>query len=59
MTYAERIKGELMEGIGVTDTLKQVVISGDGNINRFYDVASKYDGRFDSEYTDSTKWSRD
>ena len=40
MTYAERINGELMEGIGVTDTLKQVVISGDGNINRFYDVAS-------------------
>jgi flagellar basal body-associated protein FliL len=25
MTYAERINGELMEGIGVTDTLKQVV----------------------------------
>ena len=39
MTYAERIKGELMEGIGVTDTLKQVVISGDGNINKFYDIA--------------------
>ena len=37
MTYAERINGELMEGIGVTDTLKQVVISGDGNINGFYD----------------------
>ena len=33
MTYTERIYGELMEGIGVTDTLKQVVISGDGNIN--------------------------
>lgn len=40
MTYTERINGELMEGIGVTDTLKQVVISGDGNINRFYDVAA-------------------
>ena len=40
MTYAERIYGELMEGIGVSDTLKQVVISGDGNINRFYDVAA-------------------
>ena len=40
MTYAEHIYGELMEGIGVTDTLKQVVISGDGNINRFYDVAA-------------------
>ena len=40
MTYAERINGELMEGIGVTDSLKQVVISGDGNINRFYDVAA-------------------
>ena len=40
MTYAERINGELIEGIGVTDTLKQVVISDDGNINRFYDVAA-------------------
>lgn len=40
MTYAERIKGELMEGIGFTDTLKQVVISDDGNINGFYDVAA-------------------
>ena len=39
MTYAEHIYGELMEGIGVTDTLKQVVISGDGNINKFYDIA--------------------
>ena len=41
MTYAERINGELMEGIGVTNTLKQVVISGDGNINKFYDIAAK------------------
>ena len=41
MTYTERIYGELMEGIGVTDTLKQVVISGDGNINKFYDIAAK------------------
>ena len=40
MTYAERINGELMEGIGVTDTIKQAVISGDGNINGFYDVAA-------------------
>lgn len=40
MTYAERIKGELMEGIGFTDTLKQVVISDDGNINGFYDAAA-------------------
>ena len=40
MTYAGHIYGELMDGIGVTDTLKQVVISGDGNINKFYDVAA-------------------
>lgn len=40
MTYTERINGELMEGIGVTDTLKQVVISGNGNINKFYDIAA-------------------
>ena len=40
MTYTERINGELLEGIGVTDTLKQVVINGDGNINKFYDIAA-------------------
>lgn len=40
MTYTERIYGELMEGIGVTDSLKQVVISGNGNINKFYDIAA-------------------
>ena len=40
MTYTERINGELMEGIGVTDTLEQVVISGNGNINKFYDIAA-------------------
>lgn len=40
MTYAERIKGELMDGIGVTDTLKQVVISNDGSINSFNGVAA-------------------
>ena len=40
MTYTERINGELMEEIGVTDTLEQVVISGNGNINKFYDIAA-------------------
>lgn len=33
-------KWRAYRGIGVTDTLKQVVISDDGNINRFYDVAA-------------------
>ena len=40
MTYAERIHGELMKGIGVTETLKQIVINDDGNINRFNDIAA-------------------
>ena len=33
-------KGRAYGGNKVTDTLKQVVISNDGNINRFYDVAA-------------------
>ena len=40
MTYAERINGELMKGIGFTETLKQIVINDDGNINSFNDVAA-------------------
>ena len=40
MTYAERIHGELMKGIGVTETLKQIVINDDGNINRFNNIAA-------------------
>ena len=30
MTYAERMKTEVMGGIGITDTLEQILISEDG-----------------------------
>lgn len=39
MTYAERMKNEVMSGIGVTETLQQILISEGGQIDRFYKVA--------------------
>ena len=39
MTYAERMKADIMEGIGITDTLQQILISEDGKINHFDKVA--------------------
>lgn len=39
MTYADRMKMDIMEGIGVTDTLEQVIISEDGKINKFSEIA--------------------
>ena len=39
MTYAERMKTEFMGGIGITDTLEQILISEDGKIEKFSQVA--------------------
>ena len=39
MTYAERMKSEVMEGISVTDTLEQILISEDGQVAKFYRIA--------------------
>lgn len=39
MTYAERMKLDVMNGIGVTDTLEQIVVSENGHIDRFAQVA--------------------
>ena len=39
MTYAERMKTEINEGIGVTDTLKQILVSEDGKIEKFPQIA--------------------
>ena len=39
MTYAERMKIDVREGIGVTDTLQQILISENGRIERFDKVA--------------------
>lgn len=41
MTYAEQMKNDVMEGIGVTETLQQILISENGKINRFYKVAEE------------------
>ena len=38
-TYGERIKNEISNGIAVTDTLKQVLVSEDGNIHQFDTIA--------------------
>lgn len=39
VTYAERVKTDLMKGIGITDTLKQVLISENGKLSNFSRVA--------------------
>lgn len=39
MTYAERMKTDIMKGIGVTGTLEQILIIEDGKINKFSQVA--------------------
>jgi hypothetical protein len=54
MTYAERIKTDIMKGIAVSDTLRQIIISDDGQINKFYEIAD--DGRFCSEHPNCTRW---
>ena len=39
VTYGERIKNEITNGIAITDTLKQVLISGNGDIKQFDTIA--------------------
>ena len=41
MTYAERIKTDIMKGIAISDTLRQIIISDDGQINKFYEIAEE------------------
>ena len=38
-TYGERIKNEITNGIAITDTLKQVLISGNGDVKQFDTIA--------------------
>lgn len=38
-TYAERMKSDMMNGLGVTSTLEQILISESGRITRFEQVA--------------------
>ena len=39
MTYAERMETDIMEGIQVTDTLEQIIISENGKIDKFSTIA--------------------
>lgn len=39
MIYAERMKSDIEEGIRATDTLRQILISEEGQINKFEQVA--------------------
>ena len=39
VTYGERIKNEITNGIEITDTLKQILISEDGEIRQFETIA--------------------
>ena len=45
-TYGERIKNEISNGIAVTDTLKQVLVSEDGNIHQFDTIAENITSDF-------------
>ena len=38
-TYGERIKNEIADGIGITDTLEQILISENGEIHQFETIA--------------------
>ena len=38
-TYGEQIKNEIINGIEITDTLKQILISEDGEIHQFETIA--------------------
>ena len=38
-TYGEQIKNEITNGIEITDTLKQILISEDGEIRQFETIA--------------------
>ena len=38
-TYGERIKNEITNGMEITDVLKQILISEDGELNQFDTVA--------------------
>ena len=38
-TYGERIKNEIADGIGITDTLEQILISENGEIHQFDTIA--------------------
>ena len=39
LTYGERIKNEITNGIAITDALKQVLISENGDIKQFDTIA--------------------
>ena len=41
MTYAEHMKTDIMQGIAVSDTLRQIIISDDGQLNKFYEIAEE------------------
>lgn len=40
ITYAEHMKTDILEGINVTDTLEQILISENGQVNNFSQIAS-------------------
>ena len=42
-TYGERIKNEITDGIEITDTLEQVIISENGEFHQFDTIAKKSD----------------
>ena len=49
-TYAERMTSELAQGIAVTDSLQGILISGDGHVRNFHQVAAKFYDQFFTEH---------
>ena len=39
MVYSERVKSDIMQEVGVTKALKQLLVSENGRINKFSEVA--------------------
>lgn len=39
ITYAQHMETDILQGIHVTDTLKQILMSNDGHLNKFNSIA--------------------
>ena len=55
-TYGERIKNEITNGIEITDTLQQILISENGEINYFDTISQNIMSELYRKYTARPKW---
>lgn len=57
VTYGQRIENDIENGIEITDTLKQVLINGNGQIINFFQNSRKFNVLFCTKCAISTEWS--